>query len=82
LICTPPEFDALAQEVSSALAQLEMIRGITDPAALVAPRYGRTETEFAHILTTFPLVDERMKQQMLKTYRDRLRLGKLPDSRL
>ncbi len=34
------------------------------------------------ILTTFPLVNESVKQLTLNTYRDMLRLGKLPETRL
>jgi hypothetical protein len=32
--------------------------------------YGLTETEFAHILTTFPLVAEAVKVAALNAYRD------------
>lgn len=46
--------------------------------ALVAQLYGLTEEEFTHILTTFPLVAESVKQTTLNTYRDLNRLGKLP----
>jgi len=66
--------------------------GVTDPAeraqlraeldALVAQLYGLTEEEFAYILTTFPLVDESVKQLTLNTYRDLLRFGKLPETQL
>ena len=43
--------------------------------------YSSTE-EFAYILTTFPLVEKSVKQQTLNTFRDLLRLGKLPETRL
>jgi len=46
--------------------------------AVVAQLYGLTEEEFTHILTTFPLVAESIKQTTLNTYRDLNRLGKLP----
>ncbi|MCC6823108.1 MAG: hypothetical protein IT579_20450 [Verrucomicrobia subdivision 3 bacterium] len=93
LICITPEFDALAAEVRTALKlPAAAVKGVTDAAArsqlraeldaLIAHLYGLTESEFAHILTTFPLVDESVKQQTLNTYRDLLRLGKLPDTRL
>ncbi len=50
--------------------------------ALIAHLYGLTEEEFAYILTTFPLVEKSVKQQTLNTFRDLLRLGKLPETRL
>jgi len=43
--------------------------------------YDLTEAEFTHILGTFPLVDAATKQLTLNTYRDFLRLGKLPANR-
>ena len=74
LICTTPEFDALAKEVG-----LES-HSVTDPAertrlrseldGLVAHLYGLTESEFAHVLTTFPLVPEPVKIAALNAYRD------------
>lgn len=33
-------------------------------------RYGLTEAEFAHILTTFPLVSDPVKLAALNAYRD------------
>ena len=93
LICTTQEFDALAKEVSTALKlPAAAVKGVTDAAArarlraeldaLVAHLYALTESEFTHILTTFPLVSESVKQQTLNTYRDLLRLGRLPDTRV
>jgi len=35
---------------------------------LIAHLYGLTETEFAHILTTFPLVDASVKAAALAAY--------------
>jgi len=81
LICTTPEFDALAQEVSSALrVPPSALKGVTDPAArarlraeldgLIAHLYGLTEPEFAHILTTFPLVPDAVKLSARNAYRD------------
>ncbi|MDP1605501.1 MAG: hypothetical protein Q8L93_02470, partial [Rhodocyclaceae bacterium] len=74
LICTTPEFDALAKEVG-----LES-HSVTDPAertrlrseldGLVAHLYGLTESEFAHVLTVFPLVPEPVKIAALNAYRD------------
>ena len=76
LICTTPEFDALAQEVGLASHPA----GATDPAAharlraeldgLVAHLYGLTESEFAHVLSTFPLVAEPVKIAALNAYRE------------
>ena len=36
----------------------------------IAHLYGLTETEFAHILNTFPLVTEPVKVAALNAYRD------------
>ena len=76
LICTTPEFDDLAKAVG-----LKDYRGgATDPHeraklraeldGLVAHLYGLTEAEFAHILTTFPLVAEPTKIAALNAWRD------------
>jgi hypothetical protein len=75
LICTTPEFDALAREVGLAGHQ----DGATDPTerarmraeldGLVAHLYGLTEQEFAHILTGFPLVPEGVKAAALDAFR-------------
>jgi hypothetical protein len=74
LTCTTPEFDDLAREVGGG------IRGATDPIerarlraeldGLVAHLYGLTEFEFAHILSTFPLVAEPVKQAARNAWRD------------
>ena len=76
LICTTPQFDDLAKQVGLR----DHRDGVTDPAArgqlraeldgLVAHLYGLTEDEFAHILTTFPLVPEPTKQAARNAYRD------------
>ena len=76
LICTTPEFDDLAKAVG-----LRSHRdGATDPAerarlraeldGLVAHLYGLSEAEFAHILTTFPLVPDPVKTAAQNAYRD------------
>jgi Putative DNA-binding domain/Eco57I restriction-modification methylase len=75
LICTTPEFDDLAQEVGLGSHH----NGITnerDRAKLraeldgtIAHLYNLTETEFAHILSTFPIVPEPTKQAALEAYR-------------
>ena len=75
LICTTPEYDDLAHEIGLG----DHTAGITDEAqrthlraeidAMVAHLYGLTETEFAYILSTFPIVDERIKQATLHAFR-------------
>jgi len=55
-------------------------RGVTDEAeraklraeldGIIAHLYGLTETEFVHILSTFPLVPEDTKQAALQAYRE------------
>lgn len=76
LICTTPEFDALAKEVGLGSHR----KGVTTPEAraklraeldgLIARLYGLTEDEFAYILTTFPLVPEPVKVAAQNAYRD------------
>lgn len=76
LICTTPEFDALAREAGLPGHQA----GVTDPAeraqlraeldGMIAHLYGLTEAEFQHILGTFPLVDPAVKAAALAAYRD------------
>ena len=98
LICTTPEFDALAKEVAPLFVGDEVTSliskpktksepphivsykdiGVTDPAerarlraeldGLIAHLYGLTETEFAHILTTFPLVAQPVKDAALEMF--------------
>jgi hypothetical protein len=90
LVGTAPEYDTLLQEVFGKKAT-HKTHGVADPQdrltlraqidALVARLYDLTQEEFQHILGTFPLVDESVKTQTLNTYRDLLKLGKLPDSR-
>jgi len=76
LVCTTPEFDDLAKEVGLKSHK----DGATDPAerahlraeldGLVAHLYGITEEEYAHILTTFPIVAEEVKAAALQAYHD------------
>jgi hypothetical protein len=76
LICTTPEFDDLAAEVGLS----SHTHGITDPIeraklraeldGTIAHLYGLTEFEFAHILTTFPIVPQPTKDAALQAYRD------------
>ena len=70
LVCTAPEFDVLAKEIFGVRASSKDV-GVTIPSeraqlraeldALVAHLYGLTETEFIHILSTFPLVPDPVK---------------------
>ncbi len=76
LICTTPEFDALAKAVGLKSHQ----EGVTDPHeraklraeldGLVAHLYGLTEAEFVHILGTFPIVPDPVKIAAHKAYCD------------
>jgi hypothetical protein len=76
LICTSAEFDGLAKEVGIKSHR----NGVTDDVkrarlraeldGLIAHLYGLTETEFAHILSTFPLVPDPVKVAAQNAYRD------------
>ena len=76
LSCSTAEFDDLARDIGLR----DHRDGATDPAerarlraeldGLVAHLYGLSETEFAHILATFPLVSEPVKQAARNAYRD------------
>lgn len=74
LICTTPEFDDLAKAVGLKSHK----QGVTDPIeraalraeldAMVAHLYRLTEEEFAHVLSTFPLVKDEVKQAALDEF--------------
>ncbi|WP_162178629.1 helix-turn-helix domain-containing protein [Deinococcus marmoris] len=76
LICTAPEFDDLAK----AAGLRGSLDGVTDEAGRAALRaeldgrvahlYGLTEAEFTHILATFPLVAQEVKDAALAAFRD------------
>jgi hypothetical protein len=76
LICSTPEFDALAPELGLSSHK----DGATDPAeraqlraeldGIVANLYGLTEEEFAHILVTFPVVKQETKDAALAAFRE------------
>ncbi|MCA9995602.1 MAG: hypothetical protein KDE56_07645 [Anaerolineales bacterium] len=76
LICTTPEFDDLAAVVGLG----SHAHAVTDPSqraqlraeldGLIAHVYGLTEKEFAHILSTFPLVSEPIIVAAQNAYRD------------
>jgi hypothetical protein len=81
LICTTPDFDTFAKEVSSALKlPASAVKGVKDAAAraklraeldgLIANIYGLTEDELAYILTSFPLVPENVKLMARNALRD------------
>ena len=81
LICTAPEFDTFAKEVSTALKlPASAVKGVTDASVrarlraeldgLIAHLYGLNEDEFAHILTTFPLVADAVKNAARNSFRD------------
>jgi hypothetical protein len=70
-----PDFDDLAQNVGSGSHK----NGSTDPTeraklraeldGMIAHLYGVTEEEFRHILSTFPLVDQKEKDAALEVYK-------------
>ncbi|MGI9166204.1 MAG: Eco57I restriction-modification methylase domain-containing protein [Pyrinomonadaceae bacterium] len=75
LIYTTPEFDDLAREVGLG----DHRDAVTDPVerdrlraeldGMIAHLYGLTEKEFAYILTTFPIVEQSVKDAALEAYR-------------
>ncbi|HMJ66529.1 MAG TPA: hypothetical protein VK615_14385 [Candidatus Binatia bacterium] len=81
MICTTPEFDDLAKEVSAALrVPHSELKGATDPVerarlraeldGLIAHLYDLIEEQFAHILSTFPLVSDGVKTAARNAYRE------------
>jgi hypothetical protein len=76
LTCTSPEFDELAKEIGlkshrdGANDPIERARLRAELDGLIAHLYGLSESEFAHILATFPLVPEPTKIAALNAYRD------------
>lgn len=76
LTCYTQEFDELAKEIglkshrdgASEPAERARLRAELD--GLIAHLYGLSESEFAHILATFPLVPEPTKIAALNAYRD------------
>ena len=76
LICTTAEFDALAREAGMS-SHADGVAASDERAALraqldarIARLYGLDEGEFAHILATFPLVDEPTKLAARNAFRD------------
>lgn len=76
LTCISPEFDALTKEIGlkshhdGATDPTERARLRAELDGLIAHLYGLTEAEFAHVLSTFPLVPEPVKIAALNAYRD------------
>lgn len=76
LVCTSQIFDQFSVRVGLSGYQ----EGVTDPEeranlraeldAMVAHLYGLTEEEFAHVLSTFPLVDEKVKQAAMREFKE------------
>lgn len=75
LVCTTTEFDALAREVGmkghteGVTNRSERARLRAELDAMVARLYDFTGEEFRHILNTFPLVDESLKEGALRSFR-------------
>ncbi len=76
LVCTTPAFDDLAREVGlgshtqGVTNDVQRARLRAELDGIVAHLYNLTEDEFAHILTTFPLVPEPTKVAARNAYRD------------
>jgi hypothetical protein len=78
LICTTEEFANLWEEVmdtpwsaeEGATAPDERARLRAELDGLAAHLYGLTEEELAHILSTFPVVSEPVKDAVLRAYRE------------
>lgn len=84
LIGTTADYDELLTEIFGAKATHQTYGAINDGDrqrlraeldALVAQLYGLTEEEFAHILTTFPLVSESIRLATRQTYTRLIRTG-------
>ena len=76
LICITPEFDELAKSAGlrghqdGATIPTERAKLRAELDGLIAHLYGITESEFAHILETFPLVPEPIRVAARNAYRD------------
>lgn len=76
LICASPEFNALAKAIGlkdsrgGASDHIERARLRAELDGLVAHVYGLGAVEFTHILGSFPLVPEPVKQAARNAYRD------------
>lgn len=76
LVCTTAEFDDLAKQVGlkshkeGATDPVERARLRAELDGMIAHLYGLTEEEFTHILLTFPLVEQSVKDAALNAYRE------------
>ena len=76
LICTTPEFDNLAKEVglgshkNGITNEIERAKLRAELDGIISHLYGLTETEFQHILSTFPIVPDPVKLNAHNAYRD------------
>jgi schlafen family protein/Eco57I restriction-modification methylase len=76
LICVTSDFDNLARQLDmsvdeSPIQDLHMRRQLrAEIDSLVAHLYGLTEEEFTHILSTFPIVEQSVKDAALDAYRE------------
>ena len=77
LICTTPEFQELWESVMPVELWSTSVAAINDADrakvraeldGIIARIYGLTEAEFAHILTTFPLIEQPIKDAALATF--------------
>jgi hypothetical protein len=75
LICTTPDYDTLAQEIglenhkNGAIDETERAHHRAQLDGIIAHLYQLTETEFRHILSTFPIVPDATKQAAIDAYR-------------
>ncbi|MEL6321444.1 MAG: hypothetical protein AAFQ57_12485, partial [Cyanobacteria bacterium J06626_14] len=76
LICTTSEFDDLAAEIglgdhkAGVTDEAERLRLRAELDAMIAHIYRLSDREFEHILSTFPLVDDEIKDATLAAYRE------------
>lgn len=76
LICTTSEFDDLAREVGlkshkeAATDPVERAQLRAELDGMIAHFYGLTEEEFTHILSTFPIVEQSVKDAALDAFRE------------
>jgi hypothetical protein len=74
LICTTPEFDdaevGLGSHTNGITDEVQRAQLRAELDGIIAHLYHLTETEFAHILQTFPIVPEATKIMALNAYRD------------
>ena len=75
LICTTSEFNSLAMELgldsykSAATDRKERAQLRAELDGIIAHLYGLTEEEFSHILSTFPIVGQDVRDAALEAYK-------------